>query len=120
MNISGAINTASLQAMVRYDDTINAQSTIQFCFGKSKHSFQQQQHVVCDEYIMAIISALSSLRYLMKGTVGSVMNLLKHFPHQLDALPLARGCAGCMNELHACSDAVATMRKAHSRTNNMI
>ncbi len=29
LNINGAINTASLQAIVRYDDTINAQSTIQ-------------------------------------------------------------------------------------------
>jgi hypothetical protein len=29
LNINGAINTASLQAIVRCDDTINAQSTIQ-------------------------------------------------------------------------------------------
>ncbi len=29
LNINGAINTVSLQAIVRYDDTINAQSTIQ-------------------------------------------------------------------------------------------
>lgn len=49
LNINGAINTASLQAIVRYDDTINAQSTIQlFQQIEAHHPTAVWIYIICD------------------------------------------------------------------------
>jgi transposase len=49
LNINGAINTVSLQAIVRYDDTINAQSTIQlFQQIEAHHPTAACIHIICD------------------------------------------------------------------------
>ncbi|SFJ17430.1 IS630 family transposase, partial [Nitrosomonas sp. Nm34] len=49
LNINGAINTVSLQAIVRYDDTINAQSTIQlFQQIEAHHPTAAYIHIICD------------------------------------------------------------------------
>lgn len=49
LNINGAINTVSLQAIVRYDDTINAQSTIQlFQQIEAHHPAAAYIHLICD------------------------------------------------------------------------
>ena len=49
LNINGAINTVSLQAIVRYDDTINAQSTIQlFQQIEAHHPAAAYIHIICD------------------------------------------------------------------------
>jgi transposase len=49
LNINGAINTASLQAIVRYDDTINAQSTIQlFRQIEAHHPTAACIYIICD------------------------------------------------------------------------
>jgi transposase len=49
LNINGAINTVSLQAIVRYDDTINAQSTIQlFQQIEAHHPTAAWIHIICD------------------------------------------------------------------------
>ncbi|WP_176754403.1 hypothetical protein [Nitrosomonas sp. Nm132] len=43
MNINGATNTASLQAIVHHDDIINAQSTIQLF--QPIEAYHSKQHV---------------------------------------------------------------------------
>jgi transposase len=49
LNINDAINTVSLQAIVRYDDTINAQSTIQlFQQIEAHHRAAAYIHIICD------------------------------------------------------------------------
>jgi hypothetical protein len=49
LNINGATNTASLQAIVHHDDTINAQSTIQlFQPIEAHHSTAACIHITCD------------------------------------------------------------------------
>ncbi|WP_083398570.1 transposase [Nitrosomonas communis] len=49
LNINGAINTISLQAIVRNDDTLNAQSTIQlFQQIEAHHRAAAYIHLICD------------------------------------------------------------------------
>jgi transposase len=49
LNINGAINTVSLQVIVRHDDTINAQSTIQLFQQIEAHPPAAAYiHIICD------------------------------------------------------------------------
>ncbi|SDZ12306.1 transposase [Nitrosomonas sp. Nm58] len=49
LNINGAINTVSLQTIIRYDDTINAQSTIQlFQQIEAHHPTAAHIYIICD------------------------------------------------------------------------
>jgi len=49
LNINGAINPATQQAIIRYDDTINAQSTIQlFQQIEAQNTGAQNIYIICD------------------------------------------------------------------------
>jgi transposase len=49
LNINGAVNTASLQTIIRYDDTINAQSTIQlFQQIEANNPTAGHIYIICD------------------------------------------------------------------------
>ena len=128
LNINGAINTASLQAIVRYDDTINAQSTIQlFRQIEAHHPAAAYIYIICDNaryYRSQIIRDYlndSKIKLVFLPPYAPNLNLIERYWKFFKKKILYGGYYETFSLFKsACEDFFRSMRSLQSRITHII